>query len=320
MRINPYHNFNTLKSAGYKSAYNSAPSSMPNFSGIFKKNNSIPAKETQMPGYEALGVYRYFSPQNSKKSKDEPKAPLLDDNTYLIRMARYKDNRKFAKKMNELTYKISNMISNDEKFSDILDETEKGVKKIRKKERWGKKRIEPDYYELGPYGRGQEYWPTYLKLFDFDSDKPRNFIRPIPNEEYEDANTCLISFRDYPRAGIEIEYGWNGEKSNLKLAKKEYKKLKNIEDPTIDDINRSVATIHWLIAQETPYQRGSDSIANVLTKSIYHSYGVQTSRIKEGKSFDFEAFYRDLDEYIRIYPTLFEEEPKFVQDREKIAM
>ena len=44
------------------------------------------------------------------------------------------------------------------------------------------------------------------------------------------------------------------------------------------------------------------------------------SPIKEGKSFDFEAFYRDLDDYIRIYPTLFEQEPKFLQNQEEIAI
>ncbi len=313
MRINPYQSFNINK----RCIYNAKASCNIYFgkNGDDSKNN-IESK-TSLPGHELVGFYKHFI---LKKPKIEANPLDLDANLYLIRMDRYSNNHAWAQKMNGLTYKISEMISNDEKFSDILSETEDGVRKIRKKKQWGKKRTESDYYELGPFGRGNEYWPVYLKLFDFDSDEPKNFIKPMPSEEYKDANTCLLTFRDYPRPGVEIEYGWNGEKSNIKLAKKEYKKLKKMDDPSLEDINRCVATIHWLIAQETPYQRGSDSIANVLTKSIYHAYGVKMSPIKEGKSFDFEAFYRDLDDYIRIYPTLFEQEPKFLQNQEEIAI
>ena len=66
-----------------------------------------------------------------KKSSYETQEPVLDDNTYIIRMFRYKNKTSFAKKMNGLTYKISDMIKNNADFDEILKTAEDGVKDIR---------------------------------------------------------------------------------------------------------------------------------------------------------------------------------------------
>lgn len=206
------------------------------------------------------------------------------------------------------------MIINDEDFLDILITIESSVRKIKKNKHWGLRRTagyNGDYFDMRDFGRGSEYWKTYHKLFDLDSKHPKCEFQARANEEYKDANTCKITLEDFPVHHIRVYYGWNGEKSNLKLVRKEYEKLKSTENPSLEQINKSVATIHWLIAQETPYDRGSDSIANVLTKAIYNAYGVKISQAKEGHGFDFEAFYRDLDDYIKIYPEIFRTPPEF---------
>ena len=97
--------------------------------------------------------------------------------------------------------------------------------------------------------------------------------------------------------------------SNLSLAEKEYEKLKSINNPNEHQILKSTAIIHWLISQESPFERGNDSFAGIIAKSILHSYNMYISPLKEEKSIDFEAFYTDLNEFIKIYPELFEIKP-----------
>ena len=52
-----------------------------------------------------------------------------------------------------------------------------------------------------------------------------------------------------------------------------------------------------------------DSIARLLTTSIYAAYNVKVFPPKTGISFDFEAFGSDLNEYIKKYPDLFTQRP-----------
>lgn len=264
-------------------------------------------KELEIPKSDKLGVLKsiIFHKQYSGTIQD----PFLDEKTYIIRMQRYKNKKGFAKKMNNLTCAISDMIKNDADFDEILKTAENGIRDIRKRKDWGKKRDGIGHFDLTFYDRGCEYWKKYLSLADLNSKNPKYSIKPNSNKEYPDAKTCTISYYDYEDGQISICYGSEDKLSNLDLVKKEYEKLKSNKNPSIHDINRSAATIQWLIAQETPYKRGSDSIANLLTKSIYHAYGIKTSPAKEGKSFDFEAFYRDLDDYIEIYPDIFEIPP-----------
>lgn len=264
-------------------------------------------KELEIPKSDKLGVLKslIFQKQNSSKIQE----PILDDKTYIIRMQRYKNKKGFAKKMNNLTYELSDMIKNNADFDDILKTAEVGVRNARNRKNWGKRRDDFGYFKLTFYDRGCEYWKQYISLAELDSKNPKYTIKPKSNKEYSEAKTCTISYYDYEDYKIFIHYGYDGKESNLDLVKKEYEKLKSNKNPSLQDINRSAATIQWLIAQETPYKRGSDSIANLLTKSIYHAYGIKTSPAKEGKSFDFEAFYRDLDDYIKIYPDIFEIPP-----------
>lgn len=264
-------------------------------------------KELEIPKSEKLGVLKslIFRKQDSSKIQE----PILDDETYIIRMQRYKNKKGFAKKMNNLTYELSDMIKNNADFNDILKTAEDGVRDIRNRKDWGRRKNGIGHFDLKFYDRGCEYWKQYISLAKPDSENPIYTIKPKSNKEYPDAKTCSISYYDYEDGKITICYGSEDEKTNLDLVKKEYEKLKSNKNPSLQDINRSTATIQWLIAQETPYKRGSDSIANLLTKSIYHAYGIKVSPAKEGKSFDFEAFCRDLDDYIKIYPDIFEIPP-----------
>ena len=232
---------------------------------------------------------------------------VIPEDTFFIRMQEYEEDKNWAQKMVNLTYSVSSKIKKGENFDDILFSIETGVQNINMKETFGVPRYKQGRFIIAPLGRGVEYYNEYRnKLRDA---KPFERKQPKPNDEYSSANVCQVFINDF--SNVYISYGWDSENKthNMDLVKKEYEKLRSVKNPTDEEINRSVATIHWLIAQESPFERGNDSIANLLTKAIYHAYGMEITPIKVGKSFDFEAFFTDLDEYIEKYPTLFEVSP-----------
>jgi len=239
--------------------------------------------------------------------------PLVDENSYYIRMKEYCKNKNWANVILEYDDKISSAVKKGADFDIIVFMAMQGVKEAYEQESWfTARKVQPKTY-LNPYcvennhSRGSEYYDVYSKKTPKDGT-----WSPKPNEEYKDANVC--TFRRGSDGSIIVSEGWRPDSTNLELAKKEYNKLISIENPTEDEIHKSIATIHWLIAQESPFERGSDSIANLITKSIYHAYDMETPPIKQGFSFDFEAWYRDLDDFVKIYPKLFTTRPQKVEE------
>ncbi len=235
-----------------------------------------------------------------------PKTPkpqlTYDKDVFFINMKKYKKNDAWADGMLDSVYKLSSQMSEGKDFSEILNTAEKTINGLNSR-MYGKKKMLYSLFALKKRGRGAEYYTQYK-----DKLKHNFILKPKANTEYEKANTCFINnFFNY----ILINYGWRrtNKISNLDLVKHAYEKLNTIKSPTIDDVNKTAATIHWLIAQECPYERGNDSMANLLTKAIYHKNEIKVSPFKESVSADFEAFYRDLDDYIKVYPTLFEKMP-----------
>jgi len=237
---------------------------------------------------------------------------------YFIRMTRYGRNINWAINMNRATKKISSMIKDKADISSVIKETESAVHDIYLNKRTVKT----------PYGirkqrscgcfdllstlnsRGNEYYIKY-KNYLFSKCHDDIYV-PRSNEQYKDAITCKIMRHPYSITILQGRNNASGIQSNLSLVEKAYKKLINNPNPSKKEVVDTAATIQWLIAQETPYLRGSDSVANLLTRSLMHSYGIKLSPLKAGVSCDFEAFYKNLDDYIAIYPSLFEKNPLLV--------
>ena len=246
-----------------------------------------------------------------KKIEKPENSQTIEDDMLFIRMHHYGKKHSWAKKMRGLIYQISSMVSEDKSFDEIYSKTLKGINEINGK-KFGVERGETDAFFLCPYLRGEEYFFTYYNIIN-KSD--RKIIKPKAQGDYEKANTCEIGFLNYiPDYDdkIRILYGYNPrqKQSNIELASVAYNELKAKKDPSIDEINKAVATINWLIVQENPYMRGNDSIAGTVARAIYHSYGVEISPVRVNRSLDFEAFSRDLEDYIKVYPELFEKLPQ----------
>ena len=307
---------------------------------INKKGNSTPQKQNISFGNYESDMEKFFASdaiknyalaginiengnQNPTEKNDNPKQVLTGEE-FFINMKDYQKNEAWAKQMADLTHKISSEISSGRDFDSILCNIENGVSTINKDSAqfgiclYALKRFNPHVFIFAPDKRGCEYIDRYYEKYKTQSmpttmeGKPVQMYMPQSNEEYKDANVCKIGKVHQPDTKEEffgfyqdptMEYGI----SNLFLVRKEFNKLKRMENPTKEDVMRSCAIIQWLIAQETPYYRGSDSVANVLTKAIMHAHNIHINPVKEGMSLDFEALDTDLDDYIEKYPDFFED-------------
>lgn len=251
-----------------------------------------------------------FTGLNPSKADGKYTDKFIKENLFFVNMTAYGKNKKWAKEMYKLYEDTTELIKSNNPFNSIVTKIEREIGKINGVEIYGRKRAYPGVFNLGMKGcRGIEYKDRYNKLF---KKKCKYEILAEPNAKYLEANTCMI--KKLSKNSIHISYGtyknchaW--QISNLDLAKKEYEHLRRFKNPSLEQINKSCATIHWLIAQESPWQKGSDSIARILTSSIYNAYDIQLTPLKDGVSLDFEAFYSNLDDYVKKYPKLFLVEP-----------
>lgn len=262
-------------------------------------------KDSIMPKSENLGMYRVLKSDIDYKDHQNNN---IDSDVFFIRMAWYKKNKDWAEKMKALTLETSELISSNEDFETILKNIENNVYKINDNKLFGYRRTESmGAYTIFEDGRGEEYFTKYNeKLYNLRVET----LIIEPEGKYIDANTVEI-IPSCDRVHI-THHRKDASKSNLELVQKTYEELKQIKNPSIETVLEKTATIRWLIAQENPYYRGNESVATVLERAIFHSYGIENIKYKKQVSPDFEAFYRKLDEFIEVYPELFEKKPEFI--------
>ncbi len=296
-----------------------------NINSLSFHSTKIPKKETEHKKLDSsifssdLTKDVFVTNSTTQKASEQ----IFSGDEFFIDMKGYGKNKNWQKKMEQATYDASNQITCGMPFDSILKYCEHRVNKINLYMQdlnfgFGVRRKGMHCFRLNPKLRGAEYYDRYHKKAsekgDYDDQILELTYSPKSNDEYPKANTCTIVVSELftqPKPNIVVinDSIEDNEISNLALAKEEYQKLKKIKNPSCDDVMRSCAIIQWLIAQETPYYRGSDSIANLLTKSIMHANRIHISPVKSGISLDFEAFDTDLDEYIENYPNFFKERP-----------
>lgn len=242
---------------------------------------------------------------SSKQFSDESKLFFID-------MLHYPKNTQWAQDMLQFRDRLAVLIKNKVDFNSILSVSQVGLKKMNADHpgvhAFGEIRQNAGgRFLLCDGKRGEEYLPDYFEKYKSLNTRLGTF-RPKSNSEYKDASVCHI-IPDNRRMVIAYGYMPNRNSNNLEFVKREYDKLKALKNPTTTQVNRSAATIQWLIAQANPFMKGNDSFANLFTKAIYKAYDIHLAPLKKGISLDFEAFYSDLEDYIRKYPTFFEKRP-----------
>ncbi len=322
-KINSYYK----KDISFKSGYHhNTISNKADCRGVFIKSSP-----------ESIDLKSNFKKSNSpffsiiNFTGEKPEEPIITRECFYIRMYTYGTNYLWADKMIGACIEVSKMIKDKVSFFNIINYyMYDKISEINASYKFGCRRTNNTGGFQGVLlKRDRNDWRGSIEYFDKYEQKLKAMgnenspkFKPKSNKKYPDANVCRISYYDDGYLGaineneIFINYGWindNGkfnEKSNLELCQKAYAKLLSKENPTEKEILDTCAIIQWLITQECPFVRGSDSVVNLLTKSIMLCYGIRISPVKKGISLDFEAFYSNLDDYIKNYPNFFEKYPK----------
>ncbi len=191
---------------------------------------------------------------------------------------------------------------------DILKKEHTGILRTSRKD-W---RCNPEWHDIiTEYGDRYSRYNSYAERLD------RRIFYPLRNP-YPDINLTK------PIAGIdktEPNYLLHGSFSTInaaldyvgKLYKNVAKYVKmDVKPEHLEDINNNIAEIRWVIAHATPWERGSDAIANVFIRSIYKALGVKATPLKKGISLDLEAYCTNLSEYKKNFPNYFEKSPTVI--------
>lgn len=92
-------------------------------------------------------------------------------------------------------------------------------------------------------------------------------------------------------------------------------------DPSLplDETVDAAARVNWLLAQATPYYRGSASAQNAVVRSIFDARGIEAPIFRPGISPDLEAFVTDFDTFAQNFPDFFVERPRLPAQAAELA-
>lgn len=133
-----------------------------------------------------------------------------------------------------------------------------------------------------------------------------SFIRKFPNK-------CAYKkyFRPDRRSKgkmVGVFYHPFADKINfvLKHLDKIFTQIMNMSSPSIDELQESIAEFHWWFANIMPFQRGSESVAEMFVHIMLGQHGHKFKGWKEGISPDIQAFLEsDLEVYAGKYKSYF---------------
>lgn len=242
----------------------------------------------------------------------------LKPKDFFVKMNHYGKDINWAERMCQISDYATELIRNGESFDYVLNAiSEEGAelhyalfdgKQISLAENYGQLRNKKDNLSTS-YARKNKRYGEYVKKFKkLTKNKQNNVYSASIPKMYPNAQITKIKQNTFDGEMIHP----SGDKVCLSLhyVKSLYDKIMNSKNKNIIFLNENIAQMHWLFAQSMPFKRGSDSIANVLVKSIYRANDVKVTGSKEDVSFDLEAFSSELNDYVEKYPYLYDLPPR----------
>lgn len=89
----------------------------------------------------------------------------------------------------------------------------------------------------------------------------------------------------------------------------------DVQQEHLPKINDQIATMRWILAHSTPWERGSDAIANVLMRAMYKSVGIKSYPLAKGVSLDMEAYCTNLADYKKNFTNYFAKPPEVIPNK-----
>ena len=253
---------------------------------------------------------------------------------FFIKIYGYGRNMDWARYMAESCNYAALMIKSNAKFEDVLDLISKDVSNcsflninsdvdFEKALNAGVLRTDEAINNClaTPFDLSGEKYGAYGKRYVEKAIKAskntvaKEFSVKVP-EQYPDFVPTKI-YCVSGKSGGKLVHRSKGVKSSLRYSREIYNDIvenylgKKLTKKDLNEINKKIATMHWLLVHSVPYLRGSDAIINVFIKSLYCALGIELSAPREGISFDLEAFCTELKDYVKEYPKLYESEPKY---------
>lgn len=312
--------------------------SKPSFGSKCHANKS--GDEETLQYLNGLGTINSFCVQNkSLKSRSLPDCLKQKPENFFIRIEGYGQDKKWAENMVEITTKASNMILDKKSFEEVMEtiandysELEfrraKDTADLEKATRTGVLRLKTGEALSTPFElKGQKY-STYGERYSKKAiERSKGYVikQYLVKEPqgFEGAATTQIFYSVGPQEG-KLAHSIRGTDCSFNYCKEIYNGLienyadKNLTKKDIKEINKQIASMHWLMAHAVFYERGSDGITNAFIKSLYASLGFKTSPVKQGVGIDLEAFCTEHKDFIRKYTDFYETPPEYIKPKDRI--
>lgn len=269
----------------------------------------------------------FTSNPNSKLLKLYPK-------DFFINIKGYGKDMKWAEKVAKLTdnavTKIRENNSSDEVLKFIADGMKKanekvgddnlgshtGVLRVARKDfgptgTWADIGLETPFGKSAGYVKYRTYSDRFAKASETEMEKP-----------YPDIDITDIYYSPVGKKGVMAHGRAKNINNALDHVSDTYNELQknyiqhpeNVTDKTLTDIHSKVGEIRWILAHATPWERGSDSIANSFMRALYKSMGIKAPTSKRGVSFDLQAYCTGYKQYEKDFPTYFSKPPEVIND------
>jgi len=256
-----------------------------------------------------------------------PKLKFKEDDFY-VRIKGYGHHSGWAKKMRETADNAVNYIRHICNFEETIKRITNGVKDANRLTDDVEKIEHTGILRTDRFGwNNKSCWDSSTGLITPYSNNPKNRYKNYADRlDYIVKHPLNNPFRiELTRPVHEKDFGKFMEHGNGKyihtafgIIDKIYNKLytnfisNDVKKENLKEINSSIAEIRWILAHVTPWERGSDAIANTFIRSFYKAMGIKTYPLKKGVSLDLEAYCTNLEEYKNKFPEYFSKKPKII--------
>lgn len=245
---------------------------------------------------------------------------------FYVRIRGYGKDADWARKIVETADVAVKMIRKDTFIENILRFITTGVVKanslsrdINKVKHTGILRCEREHWRSGSDWTGRELATNYSSIPRYSVYNDRfdeTFFHPLRKPFADMSLTIPIISRDEKYLRHAEPEHINNVFEHIFKAYDNFKSKFNSKDvkaSQLQEINENIGGIRWLLAHATPWERGSDAIANVLMRAMYKSLGIKTYPLKKRVSLDLEAFCTDFNVYKKNFGDYFEKPPKIIE-------
>lgn len=217
-------------------------------------------------------------------------------------------NNIWAKKCNIIINFNKEKIQNNKSFKNLLAETAEAYNKIFEEEKYnhrGVSRITTKNTICTPYDEKHyfEYINKFKPLINKERSATFKDLKLTQIVIFDDKRNMFHPMPEDIPAGI--KYCDKYYQEILPISSK-YKKIKSLSLDEKLNATQNIARIHYILSNITPFERGSAGIANIITRSLYKSIGLNLPATKKNIALDLEAFHLSMPDYVKQWHSFFE--------------